>query len=429
MIFGITGIALLYVVTVLSHPVEVDNFNTLPDYEGQQVSVEGTVLSYKTTETGELVISIYNNKNTLDVIVENNVNNHQNIEINSIIEATGEVHMNYRGDYEIVVTDSNNVHITGRFNPPELNLTYMEPYNNTYATTSGTVLELEDYYGDALRLTVQNGSDRLEIIVYDSPSALTVGDIIDIDGVLRDTRAGHRLFCYSRESITVTGRWEFDSPGLADISSRPEAYLNIPCNVLGFVRYEPYTQPATSFYISNSPAGSELNFRVQLTEPDHGIEMHKGDGISMVTCTAFDESSLRYYLRPLSIELVSSYGEWEVTICDLAENTYEYERALLNLSGYLHDVCNEYILTDRAVMENSSIYLPITPPFNEPERFLNESVESPGFFFSNDTQLLNIHPGSRVYLHGRLSFEPLRFSYSFTLEPNPSDVFWFPYFG
>ena len=160
------------------------------------------------------------------------------------------------------------------------------------------------------------------------------------------------------------------------------------------------------------------------------MELHKGDSVSMLTYTVFDTATLRYYLTPVGIDLINSGGVWQVSINELAENAYEYERAHLNLSGYLHYMNNNYTLTDRAVFKNSSVYLPITPPFNESAGLENMSAFIPSSNLMTYVDApIDKSSGSKVCLHGRLNLEPLRFSYSFTLEPNPSDVFWFPYFG
>jgi hypothetical protein len=425
MIFGGTGIALLYVVTVLSQPVQIANFDELSHHEGQQVSVEGTVLSYKTTETDELIITVYNEQKTLDIFLENNVDKQKKLQINTMISATGEVQLNYRGKYELVVTDNKNMNIIGEYRPPDLNLTYPEIHNNSYVAMSGTVLGLEDYYGDALKLLVRNGSARMEIIAYDPPSSLSIGDNIEADGIIRNTLAGFRLYSYSSDAIVKTGRWEFESTGLQELSANPESYLDFPVNIQCFVRVEPYTQPAYSFYISDSPVDSELKLRVELSELNEPLELHKGDTISMLTYTAFDTSTLRYFLTPVGLELIDNRGAWQVSIDELAENAFEYERALLNISGYLHYTDNNYMITDRNVLGNSSVYLPIQMPLNGSPGLMNMSAYiSQTITTDYEAMPFDQSSSNKVSLHGRLVLNPRRFFYSFTLEPNPSDVFY-----
>ncbi|UCH89913.1 MAG: OB-fold nucleic acid binding domain-containing protein, partial [Thermoplasmata archaeon] len=356
-IFGVLGIAFLYVVTVLSQPIQIEDFTELEHYEGEVVSVEGTILNSYTTSNGEQYYTLYKNEDLLDVIIENNKNVDKNAQVNSIVSVTGEVQKNYRGEYELVGTDGKSLKVVGQCNPPDLNWTNVEFFNNTYVQTAGTVIDIEDYYGDKQKLKLKSSSDTMSVIVLDPTGILGIGDNIEIKGIIRQMPAEYRLYIYSSSAITITGHWDLESVSLFDLTSAPEKYLEFPINVQGVVRYEPWTNPTYSFYLSDSAVDSEISIRVDLSELPEGMELHKGDSVALVAYTAFDKALLRYYLTPIAIEVTQRHGEWQLGLDELAASPVEYERAELNLSGYIDSSGNDYFVCNRARLENSSISL------------------------------------------------------------------------
>jgi len=429
-IFGVTGIALLYVVTALSQPVLIADYNELENHEGEVVSVEGAILSYKYTDTGELVFTIYGNKQVMDIVVENHRQTSKNLDINSVISATGEVQMDFNKNYEIVVIDEKNIEVIGKYEPVLMDINFPEFYNNTYIKTAGTISSLEKYYGDSTRLTLRNGTSCIESILYGTSSGLNIGDNIEVQGIARKCSSSLRVYIYSANALSVTGHWEFETVGLLELGNNPESYMDFPVAVSGFVRTEPYFQPAYSLYLTDNPYDSGLSLRVELVEIDETYVLHKGDFLSMLTYTCYDPETLRFYLMPVTLDIIERNDIDIVTITELSENYLKYERALINLTGYIHSTSDGFILTDRGVLNNSSIILPLSFPVNEPLGFVNRSASSSTDSLPQNNNLLeNGHHGSRISLPGRLEYTPHRFSYSFTLEPNPSEVFWFSYFG
>jgi hypothetical protein len=408
-IFGVCGIALLYVVTVLSHPLTVSNFDDIDQYEGQTVSVEGAVINHYITNQGELVYTLYNNNDLLNIIVESSLNDLQIAGINSILQVTGDVQKNYRGEYEIIVTDNKNMQVIGHYEPVKLNWTKFENYNNTYVQTHGTIISLEDYYGNKQKLTLKNCSDKIDAVISDTSVDIDIGAQIEINGIISRSRETYRLYVYNSKTIVVTGHWKLDSIGMAELSDEPEKYTEFPVRIKGFVRYEPSTIPAYSFYLSDLATDPSISIRVDLYEFPGDVIVHKGDTVALVGYTAFDRAMLRYYLIPITLNVTSSYGEWQLSIEELVESPYEYEGALLNLSGYLHCVEDNFYLCNRAIYENCSITLPI-------EKLENQTC-------------INNSIGSKIVLKGSLIYDDTCFTYLFTLKPNPDCVFWFPHFG
>lgn len=98
-IFSIVGIIVLYFLSTLSQPVMIE-LNEIPEYEGKQVIVEGTVMEYHITSYGNQIITIENNNTTTIVFVEEETK----AKYGDKIQATGKV-QKYKGDWEIVVGD------------------------------------------------------------------------------------------------------------------------------------------------------------------------------------------------------------------------------------------------------------------------------------------------------------------------------------
>jgi hypothetical protein len=422
--FGILGIALLYVVTVLSQPVHIQNLALIANHEGEVVSVEGTILDRGITSSGDLYYTIYNAKSQLDVIIEDNTDPNNMNQINSIIKITGEVQKNYRGEYELVVTDSRSLEILGTYNPPELNWTEVEPYNNSYVKLHGTVIGLEDHYGNKQRAVIQNGNERLTCIIMDPNPDLIIGNIIEANGLIGKISREYRFYVHNIDSISIIGYWQLESVKLARLADAPEKHLSFPATVQGIVRYEPYSVPAYSFYLTDSATDPQVSIKVDLSELNELPELHKGDLVSMVAYSAFDNADARYYLVPVACDILQTHGKWQVDIDELMESPFEFERAQLNLSGYLHAIDDLYYLTDRAVYDNCSIFLDvqmdITGLINQSPLEYNSSLSLLTFNEFNES---NLKSGKKLTLRGRLEYCSERFDYKFTLEPNPRIIF------
>lgn len=429
-VFGVCGIALLYVVTVLSEPVLVHDFKELENLEGETVSVEGTVLCYQITGNGELYYTIYNDKKVVDIVIENNMNVQDITEINFILKVTGEVQKNYRGDIEIVVTEISNIQVLGKDDPDPLTWTDFSESNETYIKAEGTVIGTGEYY-NYQKLLLQNNSNKIEVILTHPSSNIGVGDIIELNGIIKKSKDDYRMYVYSPEAVKVTGFWQVSSIGLDQLIEAPEKYLDFPINVQGYVRYEPWTNPAYSFYLSDNNINSEVSLRVDLSDMDSSLNLHKGDIVNIISYTVFDENSMRFLLKPMSIEIKDRYGTWETDIDDLAENVIDYERALLNLTGYLYSTDNNFYLGNRAVKDNCTVLLKIVPNITNSSLIslnnLNNSLPSSNPVGLSDS--FTFSQGSKVSLLGRLELFPEHFSHQFTLEPDPNCFFWFPYFG
>jgi len=104
----------LYFLSTLSQPIIIE-LNEVPDYEGKQVVVEGTVTKHFTTTFGGHIINIkdMNNQSNFEVIVF--VEEETTVEYGDKIKATGQV-QKYNDEWEVVINDVRFVEILQKWN-------------------------------------------------------------------------------------------------------------------------------------------------------------------------------------------------------------------------------------------------------------------------------------------------------------------------
>jgi hypothetical protein len=408
--------------------MQLTDINELENLDGEIVSVEGTLLDTYITDNNELICTLYCSKKTVDVIVENNKIIDNDLKINSKISVAGKVQKNYRNEYDIVVTDSKNLKSVGQSDPPEIDWENIDFYNNSYIQTYGTVIGIEDYYGNNQKILIKNTSTKIEGILETTPFDIKIGSNIKVCGILKLSNYGNRIYIYNPLAVEVMGSWNIETHNLDDLVSEPEKFIDYPVYLQGFVKYEPYSNPAFSFNLAEQKENSRFNIWVDLKEVQKEVELHKGDSVSLLANTAYDESSMKYYLVPKTIEVIESHGGWNKDLLDIVENSYEYERAGLNLTGYLLKDENEYYLCDRSNIENTSIKLQLK--IINWERIDDYLIENK-ILSDDQNDLVNASHfkalGEKNTLRGKLTFCPELFIYVFSLEPNPNCVFFNPY--
>lgn len=105
LIFSFVGILVLYFLLRISQSTIIDIYE-IQEYEGKQVTLEGTVIEHHLTKYGSQIIKIENNNATATVFVEGKTE----IEFGDRIQVTGEV-QKYEDKWEIVVNSLNLVKI------------------------------------------------------------------------------------------------------------------------------------------------------------------------------------------------------------------------------------------------------------------------------------------------------------------------------
>ena len=105
LIFSISGILILYLISKLSQPVLI-NISEMHDYEGKSVTIKGLVKEHHLTKYGSQIITIIDNSATTEIFVEGKMD----IEYGDTIQVTGEV-QKYQDKLELIVNNNQQIKI------------------------------------------------------------------------------------------------------------------------------------------------------------------------------------------------------------------------------------------------------------------------------------------------------------------------------
>lgn len=159
LLFSIIGIILLYFLSTLSQPTMI-KLSEIPEYEGKQVIVEGTITEHYTTSYGSQIITIEDDNITTTVFVEEIIS----IEYGDIIQVTGVV-QRYKGDWEIVVDNERFVNIVKKWQNITMPLWQLAENPTKYDGLNVNVTGYIDMvYDDYFYLI--DSDDEYSIIVY-----------------------------------------------------------------------------------------------------------------------------------------------------------------------------------------------------------------------------------------------------------------------
>lgn len=183
LMFSIAGIAILYFLSLLSQPVMIELYE-LPEYEGKQVIVEGTVTEHYTTTYGSQIIIIETDNATTTVFVEGEAD----VEYGDKIQATGKV-QKYDGGWEIVVDDERFVNI-------------VEKWQNIIFPLWQLAENPTKYIG--LNVNVTGNIDS----VYDASFCLV--DMEEEYSIIVFCRPSEHDVLYPGQKVHVAGRFAFD---------------------------------------------------------------------------------------------------------------------------------------------------------------------------------------------------------------------------
>ncbi|MGF3554929.1 MAG: hypothetical protein ACQXXF_06645 [Thermoplasmatota archaeon] len=105
LIISITGVFVLYFLSKFSSAPLI-NINEMPNYNGQQVIIEGTVIEYQINKYGNQIITIEDKNSTTLIFSEEKTE----VEYGDKIQAAGEI-QKYKEKWELVIKDVNNLKI------------------------------------------------------------------------------------------------------------------------------------------------------------------------------------------------------------------------------------------------------------------------------------------------------------------------------
>ncbi|MBN2065766.1 MAG: hypothetical protein JW771_03040 [Candidatus Thermoplasmatota archaeon] len=146
LLFSIVGIAVLYVLSLLVQPTVI-SLQDLPQYEGKQVIVQGTVIKNYQTIYGSHLITLKENHTTATVFVEGSPS--FIIEYGDTIQAEGAVQQ-YEDEWEIVVDDEKHISLLQKWQNVSFPLWQLagwpERYKDTNVNVTGYVDVIYDTY-------------------------------------------------------------------------------------------------------------------------------------------------------------------------------------------------------------------------------------------------------------------------------------------
>ncbi len=178
LLLAITGIVVLYFISLLSQPVLIE-LSELPDYEDKQVIVEGTVTEYHVTTYGSQLITIKDKNKSATIFIETEID----VEYGDRIRATGKV-QKYNDGWEIIVSNKKfieNIHKWQNISIPLWQLAQKPSnYQGLNVNVTGVVDSLYDNY---LYLTDLDGTYSL--IVFYNPymyNSLYPGQTVIVEG-------------------------------------------------------------------------------------------------------------------------------------------------------------------------------------------------------------------------------------------------------
>ena len=193
-LLSVVCIAILYFLSTLSQPLAI-SLNEVPDYEGKQVIVEGTVTEHHVTTYGGHIINIKDmgNQSNFEVIVF--VEEKTIVEYGDKIQATGKV-QKYNDAWEVVVNDARYVKILQKWSNITFPLWQLAENPSKYVGVNVNVTGVVERDYDAYFYLVDSEEQHSIVVYYDSSifHNFTQGDRVYVRG----------QFIYDEETLRFT---------------------------------------------------------------------------------------------------------------------------------------------------------------------------------------------------------------------------------
>ena len=136
-LISIIGTTFLYFITTFAQPTLID-ISEIPQYEGKQIIIKGTVIEHYTTSYGGQIIQIKDEHNNQTMLFVEQITS---VEYGDFIQATGTV-QKYNDDWEIVVDQARLVKILQKWNSTHFPLWQIANNPEKY---SGLNIKVEGY--------------------------------------------------------------------------------------------------------------------------------------------------------------------------------------------------------------------------------------------------------------------------------------------
>jgi hypothetical protein len=178
-IIAITGTCFLYYVSTFAQPTIIE-LHQIPEYEGKQVTVEGTVIEHHLTSYKGHIIEINDNNNSKTTIY---VEEETTVDYGDTIQATGIV-QKYKGEWEIVVDNKRFVKIIQKWNDTRCPLWQLAENPNRYVGMNVNVTGIIDRWYDAFFYLIDSEDEHSVIVSCDSFTCSNVsqGDTVAVAG-------------------------------------------------------------------------------------------------------------------------------------------------------------------------------------------------------------------------------------------------------
>jgi hypothetical protein len=97
---SIIGVIFLYMLSLFQQPIVLTSGQSIEDYEGKEVTLEGIILEYQTTNYGNQFITLQFNSTQITVFSETPIPIH----IGDLLQATGKIEK-YKDSWELILSN------------------------------------------------------------------------------------------------------------------------------------------------------------------------------------------------------------------------------------------------------------------------------------------------------------------------------------
>jgi DNA/RNA endonuclease YhcR with UshA esterase domain len=204
LIFSITGILILYLISKLSQPVLI-NISEMHEYEGKSVTIKGLVKEHHLTKYGGQIITIFDENSTTEIFVEGKMD----IEYGDKIKVTGEV-QKYQDRLELIVNDNHQVKILQKWKNITMPLWQLAENPTKYLDVNVNVSGYVEFISNENFYLVDLEKKHSLLVLYASSKNVTIypGQKVYVSG----------KFCFDKENFRYKLRVYKDYHRISQIS-------------------------------------------------------------------------------------------------------------------------------------------------------------------------------------------------------------------
>jgi hypothetical protein len=252
-IFLVFGIITLYLLSLASQPVFVEDYSDLSKYEGETVIIEGIVIDFDETCRGEGILTVLEPddlESTLKIFIENNG---RNFSIGNIIRAKGSVLKISEHVYQLVAMNDKDIENIGHWHSPQLSIPeiahrlehHPEEFKHLPVGITGYLKYEPRIPATSLRISEDplNGFYTVKVDIPLSAQIYTdlhKGDLVSINVTIEynENNFEYKLILKNITLLKQYGEWVVT---LDEIQDAPFVYEGAKINTSGYIfNYESY---------------------------------------------------------------------------------------------------------------------------------------------------------------------------------------------